>query len=31
MISPTDLDRIILTDDPHEAVQAIRTYEEPHE
>ncbi|GGM92501.1 cytokinin riboside 5'-monophosphate phosphoribohydrolase [Terrabacter tumescens] len=29
MISSADLDRIILTDDPHEAVQAIRTYEEP--
>jgi uncharacterized protein (TIGR00730 family) len=30
MINPTDLDRIIVTDDPHEAVRAIRTYEEPH-
>jgi uncharacterized protein (TIGR00730 family) len=29
MINPTDLDRIIVTDDPHEAVRAIRTYEEP--
>ncbi len=29
MINPSDLDRIILTDDPHEAVEAIRTYEEP--
>ncbi|WP_374970236.1 TIGR00730 family Rossman fold protein [Terrabacter sp. BE26] len=31
MINPSDLDRLILTDDPHEAVQAIRTYEENHQ
>jgi uncharacterized protein (TIGR00730 family) len=29
MISPADLDRLVVTDDPGEAVQAIRTYEEP--
>lgn len=29
MISPADIDRLILTDDPEEAVKAIRTYEEP--
>ena len=29
MIGPDDLDRLILTDDPAEAVQAIRTYEQP--
>lgn len=28
MIGPADLDRLILTDDPREAVQAIRSYEE---
>jgi uncharacterized protein (TIGR00730 family) len=29
MISPADLERLIVTDDPDEAVKAIRTYEEP--
>ncbi len=29
MINPSDIDRLILTDDPHEAVKAIRTYEGP--
>jgi len=29
MISPADLKRLIVTDDPDEAVKAIRTYEEP--
>jgi uncharacterized protein (TIGR00730 family) len=29
MIGPADIDRLILTDDPEEAVKAIRTYEEP--
>jgi uncharacterized protein (TIGR00730 family) len=29
MISPADLDRLVVTDDPHEAVKLIRTYEEP--
>ena len=29
MIGPTDLDRLIITDDPETAVKAIRTYEEP--
>jgi hypothetical protein len=29
MIVPADLDRFVLTDDPDEAVQAIRTFEEP--
>jgi uncharacterized protein (TIGR00730 family) len=29
MISPGDIDRLILTDDPHEAVKAIQTYREP--
>ncbi|GAA2033880.1 TIGR00730 family Rossman fold protein [Terrabacter terrae] len=30
MISPSDLDRLVLTDDPNEAVRVIRTYEENH-
>ncbi|MER7071596.1 TIGR00730 family Rossman fold protein [Terrabacter sp. NPDC000476] len=29
MIDHTDIDRLVLTDDPHEAVRIIRTYEEP--
>jgi len=29
MISPADLDRLVLTDDPGEAVRAIRAFEEP--
>lgn len=29
MISPADLDRLVVTDDPQEAVKLIRTYEEP--
>jgi uncharacterized protein (TIGR00730 family) len=29
MVSPADLERLVVTDDPHEAVKAIRTYEEP--
>jgi len=29
MINPSDLDRLIVTDDPDEAVRVIRTYEEP--
>jgi uncharacterized protein (TIGR00730 family) len=29
MISPADLDRLVVTDDPYEAVKMIRTYEEP--
>ena len=28
-IDSSDIDRLILTDDPHEAVRTIRTYEEP--
>ncbi len=29
MISPADLDRLVVTDDPAEAVRAIRAFEEP--
>ena len=29
MIGPADLDRLVVTDDPEEAVRAIRSYEEP--
>ena len=29
MISPADIDRLVVTDDPHQAVKLIRTYEEP--
>jgi predicted Rossmann-fold nucleotide-binding protein len=29
MIGPADIDRLIVTDDPEEAVKAIRTHEEP--
>jgi len=29
MITHDDLDRLVVTDDPHEAVKLIRTYEEP--
>jgi uncharacterized protein (TIGR00730 family) len=29
MISPADLERLIVTDDPQEAVKAIHSYEEP--
>jgi hypothetical protein len=31
MIGPTDIDRLIVTDDPEEAVKAIQTHEEPRQ